>query len=167
MARTYTAVVTKEGCKEGVRCGHKHHTASAAHRCGDKNREHFAVLTIEGSDGKPVTLADFAVTGADYRKANVFGWSDVYRSAVESLLHTHEEQQLRIATSLRMWESPAYLREFQNDWSKRPDARIDLYMPDRDAYEVFTCGQLAAACSLAITLKKVKRALDPRVWVKG
>ncbi len=74
MARTYTAVVKKEGRKKGVRCGHNHHTASAAHRCGGKNREHFALLTIEASDGSDVTLADFAVTEAECREANWKEW---------------------------------------------------------------------------------------------
>ena len=86
MARTYTAVITNEDSKQ-LRCGHRRHTASAALRCGEKTRknEDFVVLHIEASDGLDVTLADLVMTEADYRKANVFGWSDVYRSAVESL----------------------------------------------------------------------------------
>jgi hypothetical protein len=73
--RTYTAVTTKEG-RNPRRCGHNHHTAFAAHRCGDKNRQHFAVLTIEASDGQPVTLADLTKTEADYREANWKEWAE-------------------------------------------------------------------------------------------
>ena len=71
--KTYTAVITKEG-RNPRRCGHNHHTASAARRCGHKSLSHFAVLTIEASDGQPVTLADLTETETDYRKSNFKEW---------------------------------------------------------------------------------------------
>lgn len=73
MPRTYKAVRTDESCKP-VRCGHKHHTASAAYRCGHKNLPHLTVVTIEASDGRDLTLADLTMTEAEYRKANWSEW---------------------------------------------------------------------------------------------
>jgi hypothetical protein len=94
MARTYTAVVTDEG-RNSRRCGHNHHTASAAYRCGDKNRQHFAVLQIEASDGQPVTLGDFAVSEADYREANWKEWvEDIAEYLSESLNSNQESYKL-------------------------------------------------------------------------
>ena len=73
--RTYTAILTKKG-REPRRCGHNHHTGSAALRCGEKARqdEHFVVLHVEASDGQPVTLVDLTETEADYREANWKEW---------------------------------------------------------------------------------------------
>jgi len=44
--------------KKTTRCGHNHQTGNAAHRCGEKNLPNWVVLSVEASDGKPVTLAD-------------------------------------------------------------------------------------------------------------
>lgn len=71
--RTYKAVRTEEG-RDPVRCGHNHHTASAAYRCAHKKLPHFTVASIEASDGQPVTLADFDVAETDYREENWNGW---------------------------------------------------------------------------------------------
>lgn len=64
----------------------------------------------------------------------------------------------RIAQSLRMWETPKYLRQFMEDWKEEnPQFPISLYMPDSGQFETFNSGEVMSAFPIAIDLKGVTR----------